>query len=132
MSGNDIIGLTKMQVDAIDKLRQEDKQAKHDRYALVMHSAVREALEDFCRQDEEFAQAIVQGKDFGACMKAVATGCGSGLSDLEAYRRAVRFYFQGAEIRMTLTIDLVGAADAVKSEETKKRAGILLDLTDFL
>lgn len=125
--------LSKMQQDAIEKLRLEDKQAKHDRYALVMHSAVRAALEDFCRQDEEFAQAIVQGKDFGACMKAVAAGCGSGLSDLEAYRRAVRFYFPGSEIRMTMSIDLIGAAAGTpKPEETKKPAGILLDFTDFL
>ena len=90
-------------------------------------------MENFCRQDEEFAQAVVQGKTFGECMKIVAAGCGSGLSDLEAYRRAVRFYFPGAEIRMTMSIDLIGAAAGTpKPEETKKPAGILLDFTDFL
>ena len=131
MSKDDVGVLQKVQTDAIEKLRREDKLAKHDRCASVMHEAVREALEDFCRQDTEFAQAVVQGKDFGACMRTVAAGCGSGLSDLEAYRRAVRFYFPGAEIRMTMEIDLIGEARGGKLEE-KKPTEILLDFSQFL
>lgn len=131
MSKDDVGVLQQVQTDAIEKLRREDKLAKHDRYASVMHEAVREALEDFCRQDTEFAQAVVQGKDFGECMRTVAAGCGSGLSDLEAYRRAVRSYFPGAEIRMTMEIDLIGEAHGGKPEE-KKPTGILLDFSQFL
>lgn len=54
---------------------------------------VAEALKEFCRQEDEFAQAVVQGGPFADCMKAVSKGAGSVLSDWEAYRRAVRFYF---------------------------------------
>ena len=57
---------------------------------------VAEAIKDFCRQSDEFAQAVVQGGDFPACMSTVAKGAGDALSDLEAYRRAVSFYFPGA------------------------------------
>lgn len=52
-----------------------------------MKSAVRDALLEFCRQNEEFAQAVVQGGAFPDCMAAVAKGVGSSISDLEAYRR---------------------------------------------
>ena len=44
---------------AIKKLREEAKAGKFDRYGAVMKTAVREALERFCRQDGEFAQAVV-------------------------------------------------------------------------
>ncbi len=36
-----------------------------------MKDAVRTALEEFCRQDAEFAQAVAQGGSFAECMKAV-------------------------------------------------------------
>ena len=100
-----------------------------DRKASAMAPAVKEALLSFCRQDEEFAQAVAQGGSFKDCMAAVAKGVGSSISDLEAYRKAVRFYFPGAEIRMTMSIDLIGAAELPAPE---KKTGIVLNLEDFL
>ena len=91
----------------------------------VMRSAVRDALLEFCRQDVEFAQAVAQGGSFPDCMAAVAKGVGSSLSDLEAYRRAVSFYFDGARVNFTMSIQLEPAA--VEPQQT----GILLDLSDF-
>ena len=44
--------------------------------------------------------------------------------DLEAYRRAAAFYFDGAEVKMTLTIQLEPAQ--VESHD------IVIDLADFL
>ena len=35
---------------------------------------------------------------------------GSSISDLEAYKKAVQFYFPGAEIKFHMTIDLIGKA----------------------
>lgn len=122
---------------ALEKLEREFKAGKYDRRAEVMKKAVLDTVQEFCRQDEEFAQAVAQGGTFEDCMKAVAQGVGSSISDLEAYRRAVRFYFPGAEIRMTMTIDLVGEA-AGKADYHPKHAaagkpdGILLDITQFL
>lgn len=91
----------------------------------AMKSAVRDALLEFCRQNEEFAQAVVQGGTFPDCMVAVAKGVGSSISDLEAYRRAASFYFDGARVNFTMTVQL----EPAEAEVNQK--GILLDLTDF-
>lgn len=91
----------------------------------AMKSAVRDALLEFCRQNEEFAQAVAQGGPFPDCMAAVAKGVGSSISDLEAYRRAVSFYFDGARVNFSMTIQLEPA------ETEPDQNGILLDLTDF-
>ena len=112
---------------ALKKIESEYKSGKYDKYAEIMKQGVRETLEDFCRQDEEFAQAVVQGGSFEKCMEAVAQNCGRGISDLEAYRRAVQFYFPGAEIRMQMTIELVGAA-----AKEQIMGPMILDFTQFL
>lgn len=116
---------------AIEKLDKEYESGTYDRYARVMKTSVREALEEFCRQDEEFAQAVVQGGTFENCMKAVAQNCGSGISDLEAYRRAVQFYFPGADIRFRMVIDLCASVQEPEPESGNRKA-VLLDLADFL
>lgn len=90
----------------------------------AMKSAVRDALLEFCRQNEEFAQAVAQGGSFPDCMKAVAQGVGNCISDLEAYRRAASFYFDGAKVNFSMAIQLEPA-------ETEPDRGILLDLSDF-
>ena len=91
----------------------------------AMKSAVRDALLEFCCQNEEFAQAVAQGGSFQDCMKAVAQGVGNSISDLEAYRRAASFYFDGAKVQFSMTIQLEPA------ETGPDRKGILLDLSDF-
>ena len=96
---------------AIEKLNSENRKFKGGHCASAMRSAVLAVLINFCEQDKEFAQAIVQNdKTFSDCMKAVAQNCGSSISDLDAYKKAVRFYFPGADIRCTMAIDLIGAA----------------------
>lgn len=74
--------------------------------------AVRRALTDFCQQETEFAQAVLD-KDagFDACLKSVVAGCGTCLSDIEAYRRAVAFYFPGAGVNFTMRINLCASVD---------------------
>ncbi len=118
---------------ALKKLREEAKKVSGQK-EKAMADAVRATLETFCRQDEEFAQAIVQGKSFSDCMAAVARGVGQSISDLEAYKKAVQFYFPGAEIHMTMTIDLIGAAAGTETPATEDQApeSILLDFTEFL
>lgn len=92
---------------------------------MAMSSAVRDALLEFCRQNEEFAQAVAQGGNFKDCMTAVAKGVGIFISDLEAYRRAASFYFDGAKVRFQMVIELEPA------EVEPDRNGLLLDLSDF-
>ena len=100
-------------------------------------SAVREALESFCDQEPEFEQAIEQsGKTFQECLDSVVDKCGSCLSDIEAYRRAVKFYFSTATVSFHMTIDLSGNNGAMKpitmTESKKGTLSISLDdLLDF-
>lgn len=88
----------------------------------AMAGAVFAAIKDFCLQEEEFAQAVVQGGNFVDCMKKVASGVGSSISDLDAYKKAVQFYFPGAEVRMQLTIDLIGKAAGKDSSASLRSA----------
>lgn len=119
--------------EAKQKLRKEAADGKFDRYANIMKKDVEAALEDFCRQDEEFAQAVFQGGTFEDCMKKVATNCGNGLSDLEAFRRAVQFYFRGADIQFQMKIDLVPHdRDDEETERADGQRSVVLNLADFL
>ena len=120
---------------ALKKIQGEFKNGKFDRYGNAMKTDVLRQLEDFIEQDDEFAQAVAQGGSFEDCMKAVAKSVGGSISDLEAYQRAVRFYFPGAKVKMQLTIDLIGdAAEAPEKarEAEKKPENIVLDFRNFL
>lgn len=115
---------------ALEKLTEGVKTAEGQK-EKVMAGSVSETLKDFCLQDDEFAQAVVQGGSFKECMKTVAKGVGSSISDLEAYKKAVQFYFPGAEIKVQMTIDLIGdAADSDEIEEKPKQ--MFLTLSDLL
>lgn len=122
---------------AHEKLQKEKKVVSGQK-EKAMADAVMDAIEEFCRQEPEFAQAIVQGGTFADCMKRVATGVKDAISDLEAYKKAVEFYFPGAAVNMQLTIDLGGAANTETEpvaeaqqmeEETPKL--LTLDLSSF-
>ena len=106
------------------RLKEEYDKVKGQKES-AMKSAVRDALLEFCRQNEEFAQAVAQGGSFPDCMAAVAKGVGRSISDLEAYRRAATFYFDGAKVNFSMSIQLEPA------ETGPDRKGILLDLSDF-
>ncbi len=108
---------------ALDKLTEGAKNGRYDKYAEIMKQGTLDALRDFCRQNSEFAQAVVQGGSFEDCMKAVTKNCRTGISDLEAYRRAVQFYFPGAEVRFRMELDLCGGLQDGPS--------VMLNLADF-
>lgn len=138
---------------ALERLKKEAG-AVSGQKEKAMAGAVRKALENFCRQEPEFAQAIVQGGSFQDCMSAVAKGVGNSISDSEAFAKAARFYFPGSQVKVIMEIDLIGdaAGDAphpspsatpspegegfggpkpVKESAEKKVAVQLLDLADF-
>ena len=116
------------------KLESERSSGSYDRCASAMKDAVCEALDGFCRQDAEFAQAVVQGGNFSECMKAVAKDCGSAISDLEAFRRAVRFYFPGTDVRFHMTVNLCAdvEAEAATAVPVANTAPKIIDLDSFL
>lgn len=89
---------------AKEKLEKERKDVTGQK-ATAMADAVMAALISFAGQDAEFADAIVtNSQTLANCMAAVAKGVGSSISDLDAYKRAVQFYFPGAEIEMQMTV----------------------------
>lgn len=71
----------------------------------VVKDAVADALIMFCEQNEEFARAVMQtSKTFAECCEYVVKDSKKSLSDNEAYRRAVEFYFPGAKVDVVMTI----------------------------
>lgn len=120
-----------------EKAREKIKNSlsgKLGKYGDVMKAAVADALLTFIDQDAEFAQAVVEGGSFADCMKAVEKEIHNGaISDMAAFGAAVRFYFPGAEIKVKMTIDLIGAA-AAPEEENKapnENGAVIIDLSDF-
>lgn len=131
-----MITMDNFATQAVKKLTDEKGKVAGNK-EKAMAGAVFAAMKDFCLQDEEFAQAVVQGGSFADCMKKVASGVGNSISDLDAYKKAVQFYFPGAEVRMQLTIDLIGKA-AGKGKPAKQEQAVeesapslILNLADY-
>ena len=91
------------------------------------------ALQEFCRQEPEFEQAIEQSeKDFQSCLDHIARKCAGekGVSDLDVFRAAVQFYFSTADVRFHREIDLSAGNGAPKPR--KETLSVSLDeLLDF-
>lgn len=127
------VALAKLSADQVKAIKGSKEKA--------MAAPVAEALRSFCRQDAEFAQAVEQGGSLAECMTAVAKGVGNYISDLDAYKKAVAFFFPGAKIRMQMTIDLIGDADLPAPEKQAapvlqvykpEKSELVLNLEDFL
>lgn len=118
--------------EANKKLETEEKNiAGSDRKVAAMKGAVKKALKEFCAQSAALAEAVCKGRSFEECMKAVAKDANGSISDMEAYKRAVRFYLPGADIRFRM--EIIGADD--KKEENKAgnetRTSEIIDLYAF-
>ena len=112
--------------NAEEKLKRESAEIS-DKYQKAMQLAVRKALLSFCKQESEFAQAILESKQtFKGCMAAVAKDVKNSISDLEAYRRAVQFYFPGADIEFCMKIDLCASVRGAEKD------ALSVSLTDLL
>ena len=114
--------------DAVAKINQQVKSVTGNK-EKIMASAVAAALRDFCIQNEAFADAVIRGGSFVDCMATVAKGVGSGISDLDSYKKAVQFYFPGATIHMQMSISTVGSAAPAPVSES---APMMLNLMDIL
>lgn len=115
-----------MTQEAINKLNEEFKQATNlSAKENAVKEYVLEVLIMFCNQNREFARAIVRSNQTIAdCIKATVKGCGNSISDIEVYKKAVEFYFLGATVKFTMTIDLGDEGfsnDGVSADEDKPR-----------
>ena len=106
------------------RLQKESKE-KMSMHGEAMKAAVMEAL-------LEFAQAVVQGGNFKDCMAAVCKKIkNNSISDLEAYKAAVEFYFPGAAVSMKMNIDLCGDASGEAAPTPEPGKGMIIDLSAF-
>jgi len=127
-----------MTTQALEKIGQEIKDFKGDKYAMVMKDRCSEALKNFCQQDEEFAQAVVQtDKTFSDCMAEVVKKVkgNNGISDLDAFKEIVSFYFPGAGINFSMTIDLCASVKknitVSQSTAPEKKTALNISLDDL-
>ena len=117
--------------EAIARL-DEGVKADCGKYGNAMKKDVRDALAEFCRQDGEFAQAVAQGGEFKDCMAAVSGGVKrNSISDMKAFGLAVEFYFPGAGINVTMTVDLCASVKGKAGAEKTAAAGPVIDLSAF-
>lgn len=122
--------MTQVQIDAIKKLQdKEQKKGAKSKYAAAVYGAVRDAMVGFCEQKEELADAVLQQeKTLGDCCEQIMKGCGSSISDIEVYAKAVAFYFPGAKVEMKMTVYMSEFEQEEKQAVEKKPTAKILDL----
>lgn len=129
---------------ALEKLESGLNGAKLSQQGKTVSTHVVEALKEFCKQNGEFAQAVAQSdKTVAECVESTVKGAGNYLSDIEVYSRAAGFWFEGAKVEFTMTIDLgdegfsnaladdARPADDVRPEPPAKK-GLSLSLDELL
>ena len=107
---------------ALDKLEEGAKEKINDKYGAVIKTYVHSALAGFCKQNESFAQAVIDGGTFAECIKYCTEGIGgnTGISDIDIYRRAVQFYFPGARVDFKIQIMTNGAQTIIHEEPERE------------
>lgn len=104
---------------AEEKLTKEFNEGKFNKYAKAVSKEVFDAIISFAKQEDEFAQAIVQcDKTFAECCAEVVKDVSGYISDIEAYKRAVQFYFPGAGVRFEMKIDLCASVNSSQTPKT--------------
>lgn len=108
---------------AKEKLEKEDKDFKGSWEAKAVREYILKTLIRFADQEPRFAEVICNTtRTLSECCAAVVHNAGRALSDLDAYRRAVQFYFPNAEVEFVMNVKLTGAAPT--AEEMQKPASI--------
>ena len=109
---------------AVRKITKGTKEIRGGKEGAVK-DAVCAALVDFCRQSEEFADAVIAtGKTMKECITEIMRDVGSSISDVELYRRAVQFWLEGADVEAQLRV-VLPAAKSPDVREKKKTVKIL-------
>lgn len=123
--------MTDLQKIAVEQLNEQHKKAKYGQKAKVMAKPTLDALISFCKQSETFAKAVHDcTKTFADCMHAVEKDTGNALSDIDAYKKAVKFYMPTADINVVMTI--VTDVTSNKSNNPSASKTISLNLLDLL
>ena len=102
--------------------------------AYAVKDAVKDALLQFCRQSEEFSEAVcATGKCMEECLVEITKDIGSSISDFELYRRAVAFWMEGADVFAELRIVLPEEKTPdVRENGRRERKTKILSLEDLM
>lgn len=91
--------------------------------AAIVFKDIKEHIVEFCKADAEFCRAVHDsGESVSKCCIAILKDVGSGISDIEAYRRAVKFYLPHADVIASISIV---THDAEKTDVPTSRTRIL-------
>ena len=116
---------------AEEKIKTELSGAKLSRKGQAVAHAVEEALITFCAQNAEFAQAVEQSSGNAAdCVESAVRGSGDSISDIEVYRKAVQFYFEGATVHFSMNIGL--GDNGFSNTPAPAQSALSLSLDDLL
>ena len=95
---------------AIRKLEKERKEVKGGKHAEVVAPFVADTLLVFVNENEDFAAAVAESdKTLSECCNEITKGAGQCLSDMEVYKRAVKFYLPEADLRCEMHVELPNA-----------------------
>ena len=104
------------------KLEGENKAFKGSWEARAVRDYILKTLIYFADQEPRFAEVVCNTKrTFAECCAAVVDNAGNMISDLEAYRRAVQFYFPNAEVEFVMNVKLTGAAPTAEEMQSPAR-----------
>lgn len=98
--------------------------------ASLMADAVMAVLQDFCRQSEVFAEAVMKGGSFVDCMKAVTKGLGNYAEGPSSCKKAVQFYLPGAEIKAQWKVE-IPQQEQEAAPVAAPKPSLTLNLMDF-
>ena len=94
---------------AKEKIKKERTEIKGDRYAQAVAPFVADTLTVFFEENEEFAEVVANSeKTLSECCTEITKGAGQYLSDLEVYKRAVKFYLPDADLQCEMKVVLPG------------------------
>ncbi|MGN0444215.1 MAG: Cas9 inhibitor AcrIIA9 family protein [Acutalibacteraceae bacterium] len=97
--------------EAVEKISAELKAFKGGNKEKAISTYIANTLSSFCEQEEKFAETVCKTKrTLSDCAAEIMKSAGNAISDLEVYRRAVRFYFPNAEVNFVMNIEITGDA----------------------
>lgn len=113
---------------AFNKIDEEVKSFKGNQKGKIVYTYIANVIKKFCEQNEKFAETVCKTKrSLSDCVKEILNGCDrSGISDIEAYRRATKFYFPNSEVEGHLIIRITGDSpdDDYIQQEAKETSTI--------
>lgn len=113
--------------NAIEKLTKELAEVGNDKYVAAVKEAVFEMLCDMCNKSPELEQIVANSaKNLNDCLLEVVKDVRGSISDIGAYRRAVKYYCPDADIEFDMRIVMPGNVAG------PKRSADVINIFDIL